>query len=117
MKRAVLLLLLAWPLVARAGDTSSPTRLFSDGKKPADRRLSVVRTLNDKDFFLRPPGNLAAWNARRQAVREQILVATGLWPLPPRTPLKPVIHGRIDRDGYSVEKVYFASLPGHYVTG
>src|SRR5207249_7513721 len=70
-----------------------------------------------KDFFFRPPSSLAAWQARRESVREQILVATGLWPLPPKAPLKPVIHGRIDRDGYSVEKVFFASRPGHYVTG
>ena len=37
--------------------------------------------------------------------------------MPPKTPLEPVIHGRIDRDGYSVEKVFFKSHPGHYVTG
>ena len=45
-------------------------------------------------------------------MREQVLVANGLWPMPPRTPLNPVIHGKIDRDGYTVEKVFFASLPG-----
>jgi dienelactone hydrolase len=115
MRRAFLLLLLCCPVAARSDDVP-PVRLL-DGMKPADRRLTVVRSLNDKDFFLRVPGNLNAWKMRRQAVREQILVATGLWPLPPKTPLAPVIHGRIDRDGYSVEKVFFASLPGHYVTG
>src|SRR5947209_8089463 len=115
MKRAAVLLLLC-SVVARAGEAPS-VRLFSEDNKPADRRLTVVRTLNDKDFFLRPPGNLKVWNARRQAVREQVLVANGLWPLPPKTPLSPVIHGRIDRDGYSVEKVFFASLPGHHVSG
>jgi dienelactone hydrolase len=46
-----------------------------------------------------------------------MLVALGLWPMPPRTPLKPVIHGKIDRSNYTVEKVFFASLPGHYVSG
>src|SRR5690349_17542566 len=107
MKRAVPLLLLACPAALCAADSS--TLVLVEGKKPADGRLTVVRTLNDKDFSLRPPHTLAAWKARRQAVREQILVATGLWPLPPKTPLKPVIHGRIDRDGYSVEKVFFAS--------
>ena len=116
MKRAILLLLLCCPVAALA-DEVPPVRLLGDDKKPADRRLTVVRSLNDKDFFLRPPGNLAAWTARRRAVREQVLVANGLWPLPAKTPLEPVIHGRIDREGYSVEKVYFASLPGHYVSG
>src|SRR5262245_57971997 len=94
-----------------------PTKLFSDGEKPKDRRLNTVRSLNDKDFILRPPGTIGAWQTRRQQVREQILVATGLWPMPAREKLTPTIYGRIDREGYSVEKVFFASLPGHYVSG
>jgi dienelactone hydrolase len=88
-----------------------------DPKKPADRRLTTVRTLDDKDFDLKPPATLAAWKARRQAVREQVLVANGLWPMPARGPIEATIHGKIDRDGYAVEKVFFASMPGHYVTG
>ncbi|MFO0927511.1 MAG: hypothetical protein U0736_10795 [Gemmataceae bacterium] len=114
MTRLVLTLALVAPVVAAAADS---TRLFPDGTRPPDRRLTVVRTLNDKDFDLRPPATLDAWQKRRQELREQILVATGLWPLPPKTPLNPVVHGRIDRDGYSVEKVFFASHPGHYVSG
>jgi hypothetical protein len=61
--------------------------------------------------------DVAAWEQRAQALRTQTLVAAGLWPMPERTPLNAVIHGKIDRDEYTVEKVYFASLPGHYVTG
>jgi dienelactone hydrolase len=87
-------------------------------EKAADSRLHAkLRTLNDKDFFLRVPATKDAWLKRRQAVREQMLVATGLWPLPEKTPLKPVIHGKIDRDDYTIEKVFFASYPGHYVSG
>src|SRR5688572_25032365 len=37
--------------------------------------------------------------------------------MPEKTPLRPVIHGRIERDGYTIEKVFFASAPGHYVSG
>jgi dienelactone hydrolase len=59
----------------------------------------------------------AAWEARAGALRTQTLVATGLWPMPEKTPLNAVIHGRIERDEYTIEKVYFASMPGHYVTG
>src|SRR5439155_24175676 len=58
-----------------------------------------------------------AWEARRKQLREQLLVATGLWPLPERTPLGAVIHGKMERDGYTIEKVFFASMPGHYVSG
>jgi dienelactone hydrolase len=37
--------------------------------------------------------------------------------MPDRQPVNPVIHGKIDRDVYTIEKVFFASYPGHYVSG
>jgi hypothetical protein len=76
-----------------------------------------VRTLNDKDFFFTVPATKAGWDKRREQVRAQVLVSTGLWPEPVKTPLNPTIHGKIERDGYTIEKVFFASLPGHYVSG
>jgi len=58
-----------------------------------------------------------AWETRAQQLRRQAQVATGLWPTPTRTPLEPVVHNKVDRDDYTVEKVYFQSIPGHFVTG
>ena len=37
--------------------------------------------------------------------------------MPEATPLNAVVHGAVTRQGYTVEKVYFESLPGHFVTG
>jgi len=96
---------------------SDPSRVLPTDQLPADGRLTKVRTLNDTDFNLVVPPTREAWEARKKAVREQVLVANGLWPLPEKTPLNPVIHGKIERKGYTIEKVHFASLPGHYVTG
>jgi dienelactone hydrolase len=97
---------------------AAPAHPEDTDAKPADSRLHAkLRDLNDKDFFFRVPESKEAWQKRRQAVREQILVATGLWPLPEKTPLHPSIHGKIDRDEYTIEKVFFASYPGHYVSG
>src|SRR5262245_62026558 len=110
--RAVLPLLL---LLSSAA--AEPTRVLPDGERPDDARLKRVRNLNDKDFFFHPPSTRPAWEKRRQELREQVLVANGLWPLPPRTALEAVVHGKIDRGDYTVEKVFFQSLPGHYVTG
>ncbi len=115
MLRSALLGLFILTVSAQAAD--DPLRLFPEGKKPDDRRLTTVRTLDNKDFDLRPPATLQQWQKRRQEVREQMLVATGLWPMPPRAPIKATIHGKIVRDGYTVEKVFFASHPGHYVSG
>jgi hypothetical protein len=81
-----------------------------------DKRLGKPKDYNGY-FPWTPPTSRESWESRRREVREQILVANGLWPMPEKIALKPVIHGKIERDGYTVEKVFFASLPGHYVSG
>ncbi|WP_153556851.1 alpha/beta hydrolase family protein [Roseimaritima sediminicola] len=81
-----------------------------------DVRDRPLKDLNGY-FPFHPPASLQQWQQRREFVRRQILVATGLWPMPTKTPLNPVIHGKIERDGYTVEKVYFESAPGFFVTG
>lgn len=93
-----------------------PWRVLADGEKSKDARLGKPKTLNGY-FPMTVPKTLAEWEKRRTELREQVQVANGLWPMPPKTPLEPVIHGKIERDGYTIEKVYFASLPGHYVCG
>ncbi|HZV35319.1 MAG TPA: acetylxylan esterase [Verrucomicrobiae bacterium] len=59
----------------------------------------------------------AEWQARAKLIRDQILVSAGLWPMPEKPPLHAKIFGKISREGYSVEKVYFQALPGFYVGG
>jgi len=93
------------------------SRVLPAGKLPDDARLGKPRTLRDAYHPWQPPTSKAAWEREAQAIRERVLVSNGLWPMPPKTPLKPVIHGKIDRGDYTVEKVFFASFPGHYVTG
>lgn len=68
-------------------------------------------------FPFNPPSSLSEWDVRKEEVRRRILVAEGLWPMPTKTPLNAVIHGKIEREGYTVEKVYFESSPGFFVTG
>jgi dienelactone hydrolase len=75
--------------------------------------------LKDLDgyFPFTPPKSKEQWTKRAERVRRQILVSQGLWPMPTKTPLNAVIHGRIDRGEYTVEKVFFESAPGFFVTG
>jgi len=82
----------------------------------ADAPVTTIKTLDTPRDFpeIATP---AQWQERRRAIREQILVNSGLWPMPERTPLQAAIFGKIVRDGYSVEKVYFQSFPGFYVAG
>jgi hypothetical protein len=75
-----------------------------------------VKTLNTPRDF--PPISSAReWQARAKEIREQVLVSAGLWPMPERTPLHTHIFGKIERDGYRVEKVYFQTYPGFYLAG
>ena len=89
---------------------------FSMTSSAEDVRHQPLKDL--KGYFpFSPPGSLDQWEQRKEYVRRQILVAAGLWPMPTKTPLNAVIHGKIERDGYTVEKVYFESVPGLFVTG
>ncbi len=101
-----------------AGVVCRPFLVAGDagGPQAPDARLQNVVTLDDYHPWA-PYTDRAGWRERAQRVREQILVAAGLWPMPPETPPGAVIHGKIDRDGYTVEKVFFQSYPGFYVTG
>jgi anti-anti-sigma regulatory factor len=37
--------------------------------------------------------------------------------MPTKTPANAVVYGAVDREQYTVEKVYLQSFPGHFVTG
>ncbi|MBN8249624.1 MAG: acetylxylan esterase, partial [Verrucomicrobia bacterium] len=91
-------------------------RAAEDAPPLADVRLGDLKDL-DGYFPFRPPATREAWEARAAEVRRQVQVALGLWPMPTRTPLNAVVHGRVDQDGYTVDRVYFESLPGFFVTG
>ena len=81
-----------------------------------DARLTRVRTLEEGNGF-QPPASRAEWDRRRRELREQILVAAGLWPMLPKSPLRPQVYGRVQREGYTIEKVVLRTLPGFYLTG
>lgn len=91
-------------------------RVLPAEEMPNDRRLGAPLTLNGY-FPFAPPESAEAWKHQSAQLRKRVLVATGLWPMPVAEPLDPVIHGKIDRGDYTVERVYFESVPGHYVTG
>lgn len=94
------------------------TRLGFGQEKSADPdyRLGQFKTLNDY-FPLVVAKTKEEWAKRRERVREQMLVANGLWPMPTKPPLDATIHGLIERDTYTIEKVFFRSAPGHYLCG
>jgi len=91
-------------------------RVLPPGRVPEDTRLGPLR-IEQGNFPFVPARSKDHAARRSQQVRRSLLVSLGLWPLPTSTPLNPVIHGKIDQEDYTVEKVYFESLPGFFVTG
>jgi dienelactone hydrolase len=115
MRKIVLSLFFALGLVSNVA-LAIDWRVLPPGEIPPDARQDKLKTLDDY-FPFTPPTDVQSWELRRERVQRQVLVAAGLWPMPERPPVQAVIHGRVDRDDYMVEKVYFESYPGFYVTG
>ncbi|MCC7474604.1 MAG: acetylxylan esterase [Pirellulales bacterium] len=112
---SVILFSIVWSLVGIAWAADVPLALPS-GAVPNDARLQPLKDLNGYFPFAAPKAE-AEWAARLADVRRRILVSQGLWPMPSKTPLNAVIHGKIVRPEYTIEKVYFESAPGFFVTG
>ena len=69
-----------------------------------EKRKSELATLKDP----------AEWKARQVQIREQFKKYFGEFP--ERTPLEARIVGKLDRKGYTIEKVIYESQPNYYVT-
>ena len=81
-----------------------------------DRRAAVIRHL-DMPYTMPVYKTQEEWLARKEFLRQQILVSTGLWPMPKKCPLKAKILDRKDHDDYTVENVYMQTWPGFYFCG
>ena len=90
--------------------------LPAEPSAPPPEQGRAVKDLNTPREFPKIASR-EEWQARAKEIREQVLVSCGLWPMPAKTPLQWHVFGRIEREGYSVEKVYFQPLPGFYLAG
>jgi hypothetical protein len=90
--------------------------LLAAGFAAAQSPTREMRDLNGY-FPMAPVASAKAWETRRAEIERRVAVANGLWPMPEKTPLNAVIHGRVEGDDYTVDRVFFESLPGHFVTG
>src|SRR5690606_37034266 len=96
MPRSLLVPLVLFGLVAGSGAVAEPPAVLPEGERPADRRLESLVTLDGSYFPFHPPKSGEEWQARREVVRRQILVAAGLWPEPARHEPRAIVHGRVE---------------------
>jgi hypothetical protein len=83
---------------------------------PEDPRRTTARN-NRQGTNFHAPASSQAWRDRAQAVRRQLLVTLGLWPMFPKTELHPQVFGKLERDGYTIEKVVLETFPGFTLSG
>ena len=99
-----------------ADSPASLSNVRADGVPPHDSRLAPLKDLNGH-FPFDVPDSADRWRQRADELRRRVLVANGLWPMPEKTPLSAVVMPATEREGFTFHRVYFESLPGHYVTG
>jgi dienelactone hydrolase len=114
---SVLVMLAVTQTLTAGGTKQDVSRVAPQGELPPDARLQKQRNLRDEYHPWKPATSKQAWEVQAEQIRRRVLVSNGLWPMPPSLSLKSVIHGMVDRGTYTIQKVYFASHPGHYVTG
>ena len=91
-------------------------KIFDTPRATEDRRAKTAKHTNT--VFMMPEFvTVAEWEGFANVLRRRILLSSGLWPLPEKTPLNPRIFDRTQHDDYSVEKVHFEAFPGFLVTG
>ena len=83
----------------------------------AEDRRNRLTPDTDTHVVLPTFAGRAEWEAHRDRVQRQILRAAGLDPMPARTPLSPRRFGRLERSGYTVEKVVLETWPGFFLAG
>jgi cephalosporin-C deacetylase-like acetyl esterase len=113
----LVLLLLPLPILAQedlsvfsGGKGETPPRrmvhayLIAECQKHFDKRKDVIANLKTPDDLKK----------RQQELRTKFIEALGGFP--EKTDLKPQVTGKLERDGYVVEKIIFESRPNHHVT-
>lgn len=103
--RAILPIFLVFALAAPASELPETDR----------RNINIRHT--DTHYEFHAPASLEAWKTRADTLRKQILSAAGLLPFPAKTPLNPQVFGKLERDGYSIEKVLLETYPGFFLGG
>src|SRR5437879_1481491 len=98
----------------------SPVSADEPAARPAGdvmfEKYLVQQTARLGERFLDGATNLEQWEARRARLRQEYLDMLGLWPLPEKTALHATVTGTLERDDVVIEKLYFQSRPGLYVT-
>lgn len=104
----------SWGVVPGAG--ARVAAAADNVAEPTDVRWRPLKDLNGY-FPMTVPASRGDWEATAARIRRQVMVANGIWPIPTKTPLNAVVHGKVERPDYTVERVILETVPGHFLCG
>ena len=112
MKKISGMVLMAFVLVSALALRAQETRTTI----PAQDARNTV--LSSRTHYKMPVfATREAWQERAAFLRKQILASAGLLPMPEKRPLNAQVFDKLERQGYSVEKVLLETIPGFYLGG
>lgn len=76
-----------------------------------------LRDYNTHCPFTSVPQSVEAWELRAADLKLQLRVAAGVFPEIDLPSVQPNVYGRVQGDGYAIQRIVFESLPGLKVTG
>ena len=87
----------------------------ASGQIPLHDRRNADSVSPETHFAMRDFLSLADWQTRRAALRQQILSAAGLLPMPERNPLHAAIVHRLAVGDVVIETILLETLPGYFL--
>jgi dienelactone hydrolase len=103
-------------LLTLAAPAPADLNPIPETKMTAPSAAETPRNLDTHHIFT-PPTDVKVWEARKAAIRQQILFSAGLLPMPKKTPLHPLATAKIDAPDYTIENVALETRPGFYLCG
>lgn len=94
---------------ARPDEASQARRQLPAAMEAAAAKLTAARETRLATFT-----TPADWSGELRRIRDRLADYFG--PFPARTPLKPKLHGRIERPAFTIEKITIESRPGFLVS-
>jgi hypothetical protein len=102
--------------VAAAADSGATYSVPEPTLPPTTLDETAARKRLEQHWHPKPP-EASLWAERAARLRRGLWRRMGIDPERPRTPLKPITHGRIQLNGYTVENVALETFPGFFCTG
>src|SRR3989442_1074828 len=97
----------AWFLIVLPAAVVASNAIAADAPVTSTRgdrmRTDYFRAETAKlaEHCLKDIKRLAEWQGHRGRYREQLMEMLGLWPLPTRTDLKPVVTGKLEHEAFT----------------